>query len=66
MLLEKQLIYIVNKLINSKYFKFNSKYIKNISNHSVEIIKDKNILNCKMYKKSNKNLLFSKKIYENK
>lgn len=65
-LLEKQLIYIANKLINSKYFKFNNKYIKNISNYSIEIIKEKNILNCKIYKKNNKNILFYKKIYENK
>lgn len=59
-LLEKQLNYVLNKLINSKYFKFNKKYVKDISKFNVEFINENNIIKCNFYEKFNKKFLFSK------
>ena len=56
---------MLNKLINSKYFKFNNKYVKSTSKFNVEFIKENNIIKCNFYKKFNKKLLFSKIINEN-
>lgn len=59
-LLEKQLNYVLNKLINSRYFKFNNKYVKTISKFNVEFIKENNTIKCNFYEKINKKYIFSK------
>ena len=58
--LEKQLIYITNKLINSKYFSFNKKYKKTLIKYNVEIIQENNIIKCNFYQKFSDKLVFSK------
>lgn len=63
-ILEKQLIYIVNKLKNSQYFLFNKTYTQKLTKFKIEIIKEHNNFKCNFYTKFSNKFLFSKILKE--
>lgn len=59
-MLEKQIIYLVNKLKNSQYFDFNKTYKKTLNKYNVEIKQENNKMIYKLYNKFTNKFLFSK------
>lgn len=57
--LKKQILYLVNKLENSRYFLTNEFYKRNIANFYLEIVKKENIRKCFLYNKITNELLYN-------